>query len=365
MKPEYWHGFTGEIEELRRTAKDSWKLMPVIAEFNDHFESGNWEKSLDLISYFLSAIRYELPEQRFFYSWIIKAECERETGRLVRAEESIRIAADEKSEDPIVLGTFGYLHMRRRDFSSAAELFTKALACCGSSDKVIDRFYYIYPLLEIGGMPNRNDRKLILDADHSSWPQDSLLKLYNAQEILLYRGKEYRKGVDVFEDMRQQGLHDTMSVIYAHLCLKDLNEHAEAQALLTSAIRESKTNLKLNVSNLYYQLAEFNLFLNEPRKAAAIYEKHLLDLEAKTRQCVVRYARILRKLGDEKRMRIECSKMLNGMFPNPQTCEDFFYDGFAHFLLGNSERAHYDYERSRRFGSHYSQLEEGEIPRTV
>jgi tetratricopeptide (TPR) repeat protein len=143
-------------------------------------------------------------------------------------------------------------------------------------------------------------------------------------------------------------------VIYAHLCLKDLDELAEAQALLTSAIRESKTNLKLNISDLYHQLAEFNLFLNEPRKAAAIYEKHLLDLEAKTRQCVVRYARILRKLGDEKRMRIECSKMLNGMFPNPQTCEDFYYDGFAHFLLGNSERAHYDYERSRRFGSHYS-----------
>ena len=93
--------------------------------------------------------------------------------------------------------------------------------------------------------------------------------------------------------------------------------------------------------------------------------ERFLDLEAKTRQCVVRYARILRKLGDEKRMRIECSKMLNGMFPNPQTCEDFYYDGFAHFLLGNSERAHYDYERSRRFGSHYSQLEEGEIPRTV
>jgi tetratricopeptide (TPR) repeat protein len=121
--------------------------MPVIAEFNDYFESGNWEKALDLISYFLSAVRYELPEQRFFYSWIIKAECERETGRLVRAEESIHIAADEKSEDPIVLGAFGYLHMRRRDFSSAAELFTKALACCGSSDKVIDRFYYIYPLI--------------------------------------------------------------------------------------------------------------------------------------------------------------------------------------------------------------------------
>jgi tetratricopeptide (TPR) repeat protein len=352
----YWHGFTGEIEELRRTAKDSWKLMPVIAEFNDHFKGRNWEKALDLISYFLSAIRYEPPEQRFFYSWIVKAACELETGRLPSAEESICEAAEQKAEDPIVLGTFGYLHVRRRDLSTASDFFVKALASCGSSDKVIDRFYYIYPLLEIGGMPDRNDRKLILDADHSSWPLDSLVKLYNAQEILLYRGKEYRKGVDVFEAIRQQGLHDTTSVIYAHLCLKELDELAEAQTLLTSAIRESKTNLKLNISDLYHQLAEFSLFLNEPRKAAAIYEKHLLGPEENRRQRVVSYARILRKLGDEKRMKIECSKMLNGMFPNPQTCEDFYYDGFAHFLLGNAERSQYDFERSRRFGLYYSQL---------
>jgi tetratricopeptide (TPR) repeat protein len=353
----FWQGFAGEIEELRRTTDDSWRLMPVIAEFNGKFECGNWGEALELISYFISAARYERPAQRFFYSWIVKAVCEIETGRLTYADESICAAAKEKPDHPAVFGAQGYLHLRQRDFSSSRRFYKEALAHCGSSDALAARFPYLYPLIEMGEMPDRGDRKLVLDADGSSWPQDILPRLMNAREILYYQGKEYEKGVDIFEDLHRKDIHDTISVVYAHLCLKESGEHAEAQAILTSAIRESKTNPRLNVSDLYYQLAEFNLFLNEPRKAAAIYEKYLLGPGVKTRQLMVGYARILRKSGDEKRMRIECGKMLDDMFPNPQTCEDFYYDGFAHFLLGNSERARYDYERSRRFGSLYSQYE--------
>jgi tetratricopeptide (TPR) repeat protein len=351
----FWKGFSDEIDELRQTNDNSWKLMPVIAEFNGCFVKRNWDNALELISYFLSAACYEWPTQRFFYSWIVKSICEIEAGNLTQAEESIRAASEEKSDDPIVFGAFGYLSMRRRDLTSTREFLTKALSRCGPSDNLYGRFHYLYPLIEIGEMPDRSDRKLIFDADISLWPQDSLRKLCNAREILRFRCKEYRKGLDVFEEMRRREIHDTTSIIYAHLCLKELGEHAEAEALLTSAIRECQTNSKLSVSDLYYQLAEFDLFLNEPRKAVTIYEKHLLGPEVKTRQLAVRFARILRKMGDEKRMRIECGKMINGMFPTPQTCEDFYYDGFANYLLGNAERAQYDYERSRRFGPHYSQ----------
>jgi tetratricopeptide (TPR) repeat protein len=351
----YWPGFISEVEDLRQTDEDSWKLMPAISEFNECFEKGNWKEALELISYFLSADRYERPARRFFYSLIIKAVCELETGKLTQAEESIRAAGEEKSDDAIIFGAFGYLYMRRRDFTSAREFLAKALTCCGSSDNLYGRFHYLYPLIEIGEMPDRGDRKLIFDADISSWPQDTVPKLCNAQEILRFRCKEYRKGLDVFEEMRRKEIYDTTSIVYAHLCMRELGEDAEAQALLTSAIRESKTSLKLNASDLQYQLAEFDLFINEPRKAAAIYEKHLLGPEVKTRRLIVRYARILLNMGDENRMRIECGKMINGMFPNPQTCEDFYYDGFAYFLLGNAERAHHDYERSRRFGPYYSQ----------
>ena len=353
----YWPGFISEVEALRQTDEDTWKLMPAISEFNECFEKGNWKEALELISYFLSADRYERPARRFFYSLIVKAICELEIGKLTQAEESIRAAGEEKSDDAIIFGAFGYLYMRRRDFTSAREFLAKTLARCGSSDNLYGRFHYLYPLIEIGEMPDRSDRKLIFDADISSWPQDSLLKLCNAQEILRFRCKEYRKGLDVFEEMRRKEIHDTTSIIYAHLCLKELGEHEEAQALLTSAIRESKTNQKLNISDIYYQLAEFDLFINEPRKAVTIYEKYLFGPEVKTRQLAVRFARILRKMGDEKRMRIECSRILSGMFPTPQTCEDFYYEGFANFLLGNAERAQHDYERSRRFGLYYSQLE--------
>jgi hypothetical protein len=60
-------------------------------------------------------------------------------------------------------------------------------------------------------------------------------------------------------------------------------------------------------------------------------------------------------MGDETRMRIECSRILGEMFPTPQTFEDFYYDGFANFILRKAERAQHDYERARRFSPHYSQ----------
>ena len=153
----------------------------------------------------------------------------------------------------------------------------------------------------------------------------------------------------MFESAENNGIHDTNLLIHAYFSYKNLGEYANALALLTSAIRDCKTNPRLSAPEIYYHLAEHYLMINQIREAVSIYEKYLLKPEVVTRQLFIRYARILKTICNNRRMRIECTRMLGGMFPCPQSCEDFYYDGFAQYLLGNTDRAQYDYERSQRY----------------
>jgi len=45
-----------------------------------------------------------------------------------------------------------------------------------------------------------------------------------------------------------------------------------------------------------------------------------------------------------------------GWFDNPESEEDYCYDGYANHLLGNEERARYDYDRSRGFSRYYGEM---------
>ena len=56
-----------------------------------------------------------------------------------------------------------------------------------------------------------------------------------------------------------------------------------------------------------------------------------------------------------------CKNMINeSRIKLPVNHEDFYYDGFAWYLLGNYERAIYDYERSKEYDLYYSEYENWE-----
>ncbi|MBN1576765.1 MAG: TIR domain-containing protein [Chitinispirillaceae bacterium] len=353
----FWHGFTEEIEQVRTEMEEAWKLMPVITEFDQCWEKGKWQEALDLIAFFLCAVRYGGTMSDLASTWIVKAACEFETGQFASAEESIRTAARVHPGDPAVSGAMGYLHLHRKEYAEARERLNAALAGCEAGD-LRGRLYYLRPLIERGAALSIDNRNLVLEADPSSWSDEELSGLLNAGEILHFQSGEYEKTIDLFESARERNIHDTVSVIYAHLSCLKLGRRAEAETVLTSALHEGRSVSRVNVVPLYYYLAEQYFSADDLKKTLPIYEKHLLRPEAVTRRHIIRYAQILRRLGDKKRMRTQCIRMLGGMFPSPKNCEDFYYDGFAQYLLGNTDRAQYDFERSRHFDSYYAQCVE-------
>ena len=72
---------------------------------------------------------------------------------------------------------------------------------------------------------------------------------------------------------------------------------------------------------------------------------------------LVNYARALKKTGNTKFKEICISVLNKGSAGNPETFEDYYWNGFANYLIGNIERANYDFDRSQNYDLYYSEVE--------
>jgi hypothetical protein len=115
---------------------------------------------------------------------------------------------------------------------------------------------------------------------------------------------------------------------------------------------------QIDPGTFYHHRADLSLRNGETGSALKIYREHLMQDSMRTRQFVIKYARLLKNIGETRTQREICLNLINGLyFPLPKTEEDFYYDGFAQFLLGNIDKSNYDYERSHQFDTHYSAFE--------
>ena len=356
----FWEAFMNEVDSMRKNYPDTWNLMPVITEFDRHFGKRAWQQARELIAYFNESVRFISATDGTRHpphALMVQAYCEIETGHFETAEDLLERASTEEPVAPELLGLTAHLHMSRKENYKARENLVLALARC-SSEELGDLFYYLMPLIELGEAISEKNRKLVLDTDISTWEPKLRTTVYNARAILHYQNGRYRTVINLLDETRTYGQHDTTTIIYAHLAWIKLERNAEAESILTAAIRESRSNSRIRAVTINFYLAEFYLTTGMVGKTLTIYEKHLVKPGVITRRFAVQHARILKRLGNEKRTRTVCLRILGGQFPTPRSCEDFYYDGFANYLLGNSERAQYDFERSHQFDTWYPRVDD-------
>jgi tetratricopeptide (TPR) repeat protein len=165
--------------------------------------------------------------------------------------------------------------------------------------------------------------------------------------IALFKQKEFKSAKGVFEKMENEHRYNSTTVIYHYLTLEKLGEKAAGLALLE---RES---VKFDAITIYHYLAHAYWHDCLDDQAIQVYENRLLKLQPHSRQFWLEYARMV-KPGNPEKMKTACRRVLDGQsFPLPRTAGDFFYDGFANFLLGEHQRARYDFERSGDYCSYY------------
>ena len=338
--------FVEEIKDLNLPVAQYGELMLIMDDFTRKFSERDWFESEKLISYFLMVSRYKIPEGQFYYPQIIKGICELQMGRFMEAEESFLQVIKNPSRDENSFGGLGQVYFRQQRYEEALEMYRQAHKICPRGKDLEIRFNVLGTQIEMG--VDDFDASFLEEIDMTEQVPEDWLKVMNMKGIAYFKIGELSKALAVLESMRQQNLYDITSITYHYLVLRDMGQSTEAINLLN---REAEHQDDLS---LYHHLADLYLKLGMVTEALDIYKNKLCQSQRRTRQFMVEYARILNAIGEKEMVQEVCEMVLNRKyFRNPRTTEDFYYDGFANYLLGEYARARYDYERSSGFIDKY------------
>ncbi len=337
----FWKLFRDEVMKMVYSNHTHVELLTILGEFNEYFKKSNWEKAHFLISHFISSCQYRIPNYKIFDDAL---------NSYLRADKI-------KTKDENVFGGIGSIYMKKRDYVRAEEYFKKSLEYCPANQNQDERINHIVSLIELGKEISKHDKDFIFNFNISTITGLELTNIYNIQMALNYRSENFSRIVELFKEMKNKNIQNTTSIVYYHLCQKALLDLKEAENVLLSAII-SDEDIKYDKFLLYQYLSDFYLEYNRVSEAILIYEKYLLNPDQRTRQLMLKYARIFKNIGEYSKMKEVCEEMLSyKLFSIPNKKEDFYYDGFAWYLLGNEERAKYDYDRSTGFDLYYSEYE--------
>jgi tetratricopeptide (TPR) repeat protein len=344
--------FQQEMSSRKAGTAEYVGLMEIMIGCAEKVARHEWEEAEKLVSLFLTLSAFKMPGARFYYPQIIKGVCELQSGRFEAAAQTFAAAAGHPLRDENSYGGLGHAYFYQRRYDEALAAFEKALEL-GPTDKTIE-FNIVGALLHAGS--RGGSVPLPEAADGAGLAPEDLVKIMKMRGIAHLRRGECRRAVAVFEALSRRAPLDAAAAIYYASALEACGREGDALALL---LREAG---RLDDPNLYHHLADAYLRAGMIREASGVYEGRLCNPATGSRQYYVEYARILKALGgpaNETRMRKICELVLDpqAFGAAPPSAQDFYYAGFANYLLGNHDLARYDYERSGRLFQYYSHFD--------
>jgi tetratricopeptide (TPR) repeat protein len=345
--------FEREVAGMQKTLPNAVfvDLMSTINDFVHAYNDGDWPEADRLISHFLLLWRYKVRKPEPYYPKIIQGVCQLHLGRFAEAEETFFEAARHPSRDENCFGGLGQVYVRTRRYVEAQAAFEMALEVCPPDRNWEIRFNILGSRLESGS--GSGDAGLFDEVDLASATPDDRKRILTLKGIFLLQQGRAEAALEEFESLYSGQTADPVAAAYRAMALERLGRIREAIVLLRQETR------RLDDTNLYHRLADLLLKAGEVSAALSIYREKLCTPERRKRQYLVEYARILvttRRDPDGQVVPELCKTALSrASMGYPQTNEDFFYDGFANYMIGRHERARYDFERSSGFCEFYYQ----------
>jgi tetratricopeptide (TPR) repeat protein len=354
----FWTLFREEVMRETHGNNAHARLMVILGEFNAAVRKEDWEKAYALISYFVHSCEYEMPAYKLYYPWIVKGVCEQKLNLADEAFESYGKATKNFPDLPMGYGGMGSVSFIKQDYEKSKEYYKQAMDRARYGDDNDERLNYAIALLMLGeGLPH-DLADFLLNFDDAKLPVDERLRVVKAKVLYFFNMKEYDKACGLIKVCRGTGFTDTALLVYHHLCLLNLGLCEQARKVLEAALCGNGFEKQFDKKLIYYRLADYFLAIGDIAEACRIYETDLLTFPDAGRDLMLRYARILKCLGRENDLKRVCEDYLSyRYFPLPGRVADYYMDGFIQFLLGNTERALYDYERSGKYDKYYNQHE--------
>jgi tetratricopeptide (TPR) repeat protein len=388
----FWEKFREEVINFAHSNHEHTFLMNVISEFAEYYRKDNYQLAYEAISFFVASCIYLIPEYKMVYPFIVKAVIEQDLGLIQKAGESYKNALKNNHNNPDTLGGLGMVYLGTGDYNKAIQYFEKAYLLSEGNQRINERLNLIITKISGGETITHEEKEfvkkldyldVVLDDEKETGGKniiseksgkeaitDQLKQRFEEQRIfilttkaLLYYVEASSKNEQSARELLQKAytiyadeigeakLPNAVSVFYFYTISKYLGK-PEPEKIYERAISRFDRN-KSEIKELYGFLSDHYYQENKLNKSILIYRNHMMT-GTPGRKILASYARLLKASGSIEYKDV-CSEILDyDLNGYPETAEDYYWDGYANFLLGNPERAQYDFERSFHFDVYYN-----------
>lgn len=314
------------------------RLWSILNDFILAFQDGDYFKALAKINFFIATAEYDYSQHRFYFPYIVKSVCEMSCGRLVNALETLRSLDDLESKDENYYGALGFIKQQQGFHREAASMYREALKR-DPDDPAAMAGILLNELL--GGIPTDVDAALkVIDSGVIAVHADRMKALELKAFALAMAGRP-GEAYAVYRQMVKNGHVTGNMVVNFAFVMKDIGLVSEAVGMLEDYCRKNPGD-----AVPLHTLASLCSALGDARRSR-LYFADLVGKNPTNRQYVIDAAQVYYASGDiAKSKELANSLLAVGRTNLPTSSNDFFYDGFAQWFLGEFSRARYDFERS-------------------
>ena len=314
------------------------RLAKARNEVAEAIRVGGYGEALTAINYFIAICEYEVPEHSFFYPYIVKGICLVSSGQLLSALDVLLPMLQDHRCDENLFGLLGYIKQQQGAHREALEFYR--LSMDKAPDDPAAKHGLILSAIYSGTKVDIDAWFRKIESTPITQPQDRR-KVQALKAFAYATAGRLPEATRVYEEMLEEGLIDVNLLInYSHcLCDEGQTEHALALLAQYQGDYGLDDNYLHHLGTLYFRVGKL-------RHAHQCFEC-LITNYPRRRQYTIDAARVQWESGDRQSAKILARSILDrSQFGLPVSANDFFCDGFANWLLGNRERANYDFERS-------------------
>lgn len=395
----FWEEFRDEVIRFTHSNYSHVNLIGALGEFNEFFKHGEYINALNAVNYFITSCKYLIPGYDLVFPWIVKAVTQQELNLHPEAALSYQEALKSDKNNPTALGGVGMAYLLTGSYNEAADYFNKAYKSSTGIQQINERLNLIMAKASAGKPLDPDEKEFVRNLNIEETHQleieemdrkellpakvdKSAKTIVERKELIQKRYEEqrgfilYAKALSYFVDaeaLRQEistveynsimvnaynilkfevpeeKLNKADKIFYLYMSASYLG-YKNPEKILLDAIDRSKNDDRLDTRKLYGYLAEHHTSVSKYSRSIDIYEKWIVNNNPDKRERL-HYAFNLKNHGDSKYKAI-CNDVLNQL---PETKKDFYWSGFANYLLGREEIAKYEYIRSGSFDIYYDQ----------
>lgn len=319
------------------------RLGHVRTQFVVAFENGDYSVALRLIDFFLGTCDCEFEDRGFLlYPAIAKVVCLIALGRYPEALDLAFSLNPTERNDETLFGMVGYIHQQQGAYGEAARYYQRALDLDPSDPAAASGVVVNKTLLnDISGL----DAVLQILSSGTFYTEEDRQRAQVIQAHALAVCGRVMEAVDLFETLSSQGIDDPNLYINFARSLVDSRRVVDAVRILKLGIEVCQNPLEIYKwkMQLHLMCEVFLEALATMREALEHYPENR-ELQHYLQICFV-------KSGLLHEARTAAAEFLAGL--QPVGNNEFYYAGFANWLLDRQELARYDFERSGRDQSEF------------